>query len=384
MRNVLVIINLASSARNFIGDQFSYLREKGYNMHLICSGDSTLKDFAEKQQIEYEAVPLNRQLSLVSDVKALIRICQFIRSHHIDTIIAHQVKSRLLGVTAARIMGVKHIIIFAHGAVFETMKGLKKRLLLLESKYEVLMSHKTICVSNYIKQLRLRFKIEKEKRQIILGAGTCNGIDTQSLFNPQKVSKKKKIEAMRKMGIEDNDFVIGFVGRLVRDKGVIELLEAFSILQRHSGSRNIKLMIVGAPEKRDGLPQRILTMLQKNQGILYVGKVRYEEMPLIYSLMSILVLPSHREGFGMCNIEAQAMGVPVLTTSYTGCVDSIIDKQTGFYISNDPEDIARKMGIFFDDDLRTKMGNNGREWVCDNFDHSLIWPYIASVLESIS
>ena len=379
---MLVVINLFSSAENFVGGQFRYLKDCGYDMHLICSPDDGIDVFAKEQGISYKAIPLNRQLSPIQDIKSFFEICRYIRANGISTVIGHQAKGRLLATLASFVTRVPNVVIFAHGAIFETASGMKRRLLLWESRLESVLSDKVVCVSEYIKDLRIRHKIDKPDKQVILGAGTCGGIDTLHRFNRSLVSDENIAELKKKYGISADDFVIGFVGRLVRDKGIIELIEAFNILRQKSPERRVRLMIVGAPEKRDGLPAEILDTLQNSNDIIYTGRIPLNEMPGQYCCMDCLVLPSHREGFGFCNIEAQAMGVPVLTSYITGCRDSILPEKTGLYIDLNPTDIAMKIIELFDENKRSQMGMTGMKWVRENFDHTRIWPHVKDLLDS--
>lgn len=292
-------------------------------------------------------------------------------------------KGRLLATVASFITRVPHVVIFAHGAVFETATGLKKRLLIAESKLESMLSDKVVCVSGYIRDLRKTLKIDRTDKQVILGAGTCGGIDTTHRFNPDLVASDTINSLKTRYGIAPDNFVIGFVGRLVRDKGVIELIEAFKILKKRCPGRSLKLMIVGSPEKRDGLPQATLDFLQNADDVIYTGHVSHDDMGQQYLCMDCLTLPSYREGFGFCNIEAQAMGIPVLTTHITGCRDSIINDTTGLYIDLDPEDIADKIEAMFDDGYRERLGKNGKQWVRENFDHTKVWPYVKKMLDNL-
>ena len=128
---VLEIINLASSARNFIGGQFLYLHEHGYDMHLICSPDDKMEEFARINKVKYVPIKIPRTIKPWTDIKAFIAICQYIHKHRIDTVIPHQAKARLLGTIAAWIWRVPNRIIFAHGAIFETMNCFKRSIVIM-------------------------------------------------------------------------------------------------------------------------------------------------------------------------------------------------------------------------------------------------------------
>ena len=122
--------------------------------------------------------------------------------------------------------------------------------------------------------------------------------------------------------------------------------------------------------------------MQTSDSIIYTVRIPLDEMAMQYCCMDCLVLPSHREGFGFCNIEAQAMGIPVLTSYITGCRDSIINNKTGLYIELEPNDIADKVERLFDNELRKELGRNGTLWVRDNFDHTKVWPHIKNLLDN--
>lgn len=383
-KKVLVVINLFESARNFVGGQFRYLYNNGYEMHLICSPHPDLQSYASENNLSAYPILLNRQLTPWQDFKSLIQIYRYIRKHKIDIVIGHQVKGRLLSTIASFFARADKTIIFSHGAIHETSKGIKRKLLIWESKLESLLSDKVVCVSPYIRDLRRKEKIDNPAKQVILGLGTCGGIDTKNRFNKEIVDDKKLSEYKNKYDIKESDFIIGFVGRLVKDKGVIELIDAFNLLKNKFPEKKIKLMVVGAPERRDGLPEKLLSFLQESNDIVYTGFIDLEEMKYQYLCMDCLVLPSHREGFGMCNIEAQAMGKPVLTSKHTGCRDSILPGITGLYISLDKNDIAEKISFLMKDEIRINMGKRGCNWVQENFDHSVIWPYFKMLLDSLS
>lgn len=383
-KKILVIINLFSSAKIFIGDQFKYLSKEGYDFHLICSPDEELDFFAKQQGIKYLALPVNRQITIKHDVKTFYQICKYIRKHKFNIIIGHQAKGTLFAHLSSYIFPKLKLVLFCHGTLFETAKGLKHKIFLLAEKITSWKSSKIICVSPYLISLRQKLKIDNKEKQVLLGAGSCGGIDTKESFNPKKINPQTLDDYRNKFGIKNDDFIIGFVGRLVKDKGIIELIQAFNILKKEYSKKSIKLMIVGEPEKRDGLPSEILEILQNSRNIIYTGNIDHARMNYMYACMDCLVLPSHREGFGMCNIEAQAMKIPVITSDYTGCRDTIINCKTGFLTDGQPKDIALKVSQLFDQDLKGQIGESAREWVRNNFDHEIIWPYIKKELDNIT
>ena len=381
---ILQIINLPSSAINFIGGQFTYLKEEGgYDMHLICSPGGGIEEFCKKNKVHYYPVKMNRQVSFMDDIKAFWRICSYICKNRIDIVVAHQSKGRLLGMMAARICGVKYKIVFAHGVVYETMTGLRRKLMILNDRFVSIMADKVVCVSNYVIEQRRKDHIDKLGKSILLGKGTCNGLDTINKFNPELISEADVDEIKSKYGISKDDFVVGFCGRLVRDKGVIELIEAYDRLRNLYKDKSIKMLIIGSPEKWNGLPENTLNRLKLDDTIIFTGLIPYAEIQKYYMAMSVLVLPTHREGFGMVSVEAQAMRIPAIVSDFTGCSETIIDGETGLYIDRTPRSIERALEKMLDIKYRKKLGVQGRKFVIENFEHTIVRTHMLHLINSM-
>lgn len=380
-KNVLEIINLFGSATNFIGGQFSYLQEHGYNMHLICSPDQGLETFAKEQGIKSKGIALNRQISVLQDLKAYIGVCRYIKQNNIDTIIAHQAKARLIAMLAGFTMRVPNRIIFAHGVLYETMHGMKRKIFICVDKIVAALAHKVICVSPSVMKVRLQDHINKPEKQCLLNKGTCGGIDTKVMFNPSTYDEQEVKAMKRKLGLLNVDFVLGFCGRIVRDKGIIELLEGFKQLKSAYPDKNIKLLFIGEKEIRDAVPKSTIDIIDNDSDIVYTGRVDRSQMPKYYLMMDVFILPSYREGYPTVILEAMSMGVPCIVSRSTGCIDSIVEDYNGIYTDITPESIKNQIIKLFDVEIRNKLAANTRSYVVDNYDHSKVWPAVIDVIE---
>ncbi len=385
MKTILEIINLESSAENFIGDQLSYFQKNGhFAVHLICSPDERLINFAKEQGVKYKAIQLKRQIDLFQDIKSFIQICKYIYNNKIDIIICHQAKARTLAIPASWFMRVKHRIIFAHGVLHETMHGLKRRLILLNDQILGRMATNVICVSKHVMNIRREDNIDSPEKQIIIGSGSCNGIDIVNKFNPALVNSAFLNKLKKKYNIDDNIFVLGFCGRLVKDKGVIELAESFDMIKRRHPEKKFKLLIIGEPEKRDAVPSKVLEMLFDSPDVIYTGQLKHSDMPTFYMLMNLLIFPSHRDGLGLAPLEAEAMEVPALVTNITGCRETIQDGVTGHYIDLNPKSICDSIEFYFNEEKRKQFGKNGRNFICKNFSHEEYKKNILSFINSLN
>ena len=369
-KNILHVVNIYFVLPYFIGDQFKYFKEKGYNMNVVCSPSEYLSDYAQKQGFEYLESPVNRNISISQDFVSIRNICKFVKKQKIDIVVGHTPKGGLLAMIAGWLMRVPIRIYVRHGLVYETSNGLKRFILMSVDRLTSFCSTKVVCVSPSVLRKSIEDHLAPIKKQMIWHKGTCNGIDTLNHFNPAEIVPARLTDLKARYGIEEEDFVIGYSGRLVRDKGIIELVRAFDKLQL---ADNCKLLLVGMFEKRDALPEDIQERILNDSRIIYTGFIN-GGMEYFYSMMDIYVLASYREGFPTGVLEAQAMEKPVITTRVTGCCDSIIDGRTGFFVNNTAEDIVEKI-----DKIRLDKaidGCEGRKWVIENFDSRLVWKEI--------
>lgn len=375
MKNVLNVVGVFFSVPYFFGDQFLYFKNKGYKMHLICSPSQFLKQYAEEQQIIYKEIPILRKISPFTDIVSLFKICLFIKINDIEVVVGHNAKGSLLALLAARIMNVPYRIYFRHGSLAPTKVGLSRKIVLIIDRFVAKCSTKIVCVSPSLYDLCIEDKLNSASKQMLLGKGTCGGIDTINKFNPDLIRIEDSNSLRQKLNLPQNAFVIGYSGRLVRDKGIAELVEGFDILRAKHPYKVLYLLLVGLFEDGDALSDNVKNIIKADENIIYTGYIK-NKIELYYSLMSMLILPSYREGFPTCVLEASAMRLPVLTTKSLGCIDSIIENETGNYIKITPESISEGIESYFDNELRKKLGYGGRSWVVNNFDNLLIWPEI--------
>lgn len=385
MKKILSVITSDVTAESYIGDQLKYFQEKGgYECHLISSPGPYLEAYAQRNGIQYKEIQIDRQLRPRS-IKTFFQMYKYMRKNKFDVLIAHSGPSAcLLSMTAARLAGIPHRIELAHGALQEGLKGLVRRFVIMSESFNSHNAERVIVVSESVCKIRQNDGIDKAEKQVLLSKGTCNGVDTKVQFNPDPVSAERLTELKQKFGIAEEDYVIGYCGRLVRDKGIVELVEGFKLLREKHPEKSIKLLIVGSPEKRDALPQETLDFLTTDKSIIYTGFVPYMEIAQYYALMGTFILPSYREGFPTVTLEASSMGLPVVTTRKTGCIDSIIEGETGLFIELNAQSIADALEKLMDKEYAHRLGQNGRKWVTENFEHSIVREAMLNLINSLT
>lgn len=372
-KKVLHVVNISFVLPYYIGDQFDYFKQQGVEFYVACQPSAHFSQYANIKGFQPFSVNIVRKISIVEDVKAVYKLIQLIKRENINIIIGHTPKGGLIGMLAAYLTGAKERVYFRHGVMFETSKGIKRLVLKNIERFTGFLATKVVCVSPSVLAFSNEEGLSRANKNLILNKGTCNGIDAKNRFNRNKIDVDLVTKLRMQFGVNPEDRVIGFVGRLVNDKGIPELLIAWDELQKTH--LNIKLLLVGPFEERDTLSNELKAYISNTSSIIHTGLIN--DIAPFYCLMDLFVLPSHREGFPTVVLEASAMELPVLTTKATGCRDSILENKTGMFIDSDPLSISKKIGAYLDDPLMSKEhAKNGRAFVLDNFDQNKIWEEI--------
>lgn len=372
--NILHVVNVCFALPYFIGDQLNYMRDKGHKMYIVCSPAPQLKSFANKYSSDYREVEILRKFSILSDIKAIFHICKYIYENHIDVVNGHTPKAGMLAMVAAFCMRVPKRIYFRHGLLYETSHGIKRNIFIFSERLASFFATDVVCVSQYLKEKSNIDKLTSYSKLKILYKGSCNGIDVYGHFNPNNIDIDILNHIRQKYHLTQKSWVIGYTGRLVKDKGIVELVKAYAILKQKYD--DIFLLLVGPMEERDCLPNEIVEFIHSDERIITPGLIE-KGIEYYYAIMNVLVLATHREGLGSCLLEASSMQLPVLTTSHTGSRDAIINNETGLFVDLSPISIANKIELLHNNEsLAKKMGISGRKFVASNFEQHLIWSEI--------
>ena len=371
---ILHVVNIYFVIPYFLGDQLLYFKNKGYREYIVCSHSPEIRQYSKLHNFNYKEVDIERKISVWKDLKALISVCCYIQKEKISIVTGHTPKGGLIAMISAFVMRVPVRLYFRHGLVYETTSGFKRYLLVCMDRLTAKLATKIICVSPSICRKSLEDRLNPSSKQVLLSKGTCNGIDI-SRFDKTKISIDEFNALKKGLGLDKYKFVIGFVGRLVKDKGVIELVRAFEMLARNDD--RVALLLVGMFESRDALPQNIIDCIEKNSAIINTGYIENSMIEYYYALMDVFVLPSYREGFPTSVLEASSMELPVITTRATGCIDAIIEGESGLFVKHDSNELMESIRLLMlDSDLRRKYGKTGRQFVANNFEQHLIWQEI--------
>jgi len=377
---VLHVFTLAETAEAFFDGQFAYLTDGGQTIHLASSTEPNA-NFTRRNNIAFHQINIERRIDIPADIKAIWRLFHLIKKNRYDIVVGHTPKGALVALTAAKLAGVRCRIYYRHGLIYTTACGSMRFVLKSVERFTGFCATHIVNVSPSLSKLAVDDKLNSPSKQTVIGLGTCGGIDTTRQFNPELLSNIDKFTLKSELGISDNELVVGFCGRICKDKGIMELIDGFrSFRHDHPDS---KLLLVGDFDTRDILPTSYKHEILENKNIIITGLIDKNKISLYYSLMDIFVFPSYREGFGVSVIEASAMQIPILVSTSHGCVDSIREHITGEYIALDAHGVSEGLETMQDRIKRMHYGLNGRKWVVENFDQRKMWPQIANFYNSL-
>jgi glycosyltransferase involved in cell wall biosynthesis len=328
---------------------------KSYNKDLFnpifcCLGNK--EKIAEKlEQHGIEVITLNRTNYNRLSFKIIKDLYKIIKEKNIHILRTHRYRSNLYGRIAGWLAGVPVIISSVHDN-YRSDKKIERKLM---NKILSIITDKIVAVSESIKNDIIRYdKINPSKIEVI-----NNGVDTL-IFRPQS----KDYELLKSLGINNDDIVIGFVGRIVPAKGLEYLLEAFSYLKKEIN--NIKLLIVG-----DGAILKDLKNYSIELGIskysIFTGE--RQDIQKILSCIDIFVMPSIAEGLPNALLEAMSSGKTVVTTKVGGIPEIIKDRFNGLIIPDKNSEMLAKAikELITDKDLSEKLGENARHFIIENY-----------------
>jgi len=332
----------------------------------ICSSPGNeLEFFHQRFRVKTHPMQITRQITPLQDLLGIFRMICLFRKRRINLVHAHTPKAGFIAMTAARLAGVKCRIYTCHGLPLETEKGLKRWLLIMTERIICSLSQLVLVVSNSLQQKILENKLCSSKKVTMIGNGTACGIDLNRFTRNKKI-EDQAFELKKKCNLTPENLVIGFIGRLVPDKGIHILVDSFLLLSE--SMRNIRLFVIGDFEPHRGrLPDATVEILNNHPSIIRCAFT--DEIETYYAAMDILVLPTRREGFPYALLEAAAMGLAVIATKTTGCVDAVLDGQTGFLVpANDVIALKAVMQTLLgSSQLRRRMGQAARKRIEQQF-----------------
>jgi len=346
-----------------------HLRCAGFDLVLLSSPGAGLQAIAKEEQVAALEVPMEREIAPIKDLIACWNVYRIMRKSRPDIVDASTPKAGLLVGLAAWLARVPFRVYCLRGLRLETTSGVMRFILWVAEWISCACANRVVCVSSSLRERAIALKLVSRRKTVVLRKGS-SGVDLDRFTASDSDSSETK-ELSLQLGIPEDAQIVGFVGRLVKDKGIYQLLEAFQGLRKQFPQ--LCLLVLGNFEEGDPVEPEVRSFIECNDAVIHPGFVR--DTAPYYRLMDVLAFPTLREGFGQVSLEAQASGVPVVTTMATGAIDSVIDGITGFLVPvGDSTALRMRIAqLLADNGLRSDMAREGRAWMERDFGQERIW-----------
>ena len=357
MKKIVRSTTVPTSLNSFCRDMLKELSRE-YEVVAVSSPGNDLDEVREREGVKTIAVPMERHISLMKDLKSLWRMWRVLRRERPDMVHSMTPKAGLMSMIGGWLAGVPVRVHTFTGLVWPTSTGIKRRILMATDWLTCACATHIIPEGEGVKSDLLNHHITRKPLKV-LGYGNIKGIDLEH-YNPELYNETKHA-----------GFTFVFVGRIVRDKGMNELISAFDRL--HEEHPETRLVLVGRREDNlDPVSQVTLDRIERGDGIEAVGS-QHDVRPF-YADADALVFPSYREGFPNVVIEAGAMGLPSIVTDINGSREIIMDGKNGVIIPpHDEQALYQAMKRFVENPGEVKsMAEQARPLVASRFEHNYV------------
>ncbi|HMK03743.1 MAG TPA: glycosyltransferase family 4 protein [Ferruginibacter sp.] len=324
-KKLIRITTVPMALRYLLPGQMRFMSENGFDVLMISADGKELPEVISREQCRHIVVPMTRKITPWQDLKCLFRLISIFRKERPDIVHTHTPKAGLLGMLAAKICGVRTRIHTVAGLPLMLEKGSKYKLLKFVEKLTYASANQVWPNSNSLFEFITEHKLTVPNKLRIIGKGSSNGININR-FNEESLDANIINEIKGQINYTAEHIYLLCIGRLVTDKGIVELVDVFKILQKSSPS--LKLILVGEYEPTlDPLPATTLNEIESNEAILHISWTNNVEYYM--HLANYFVFPSRREGFPNVLLQSGAMGLPVICSRIPGNIDIVTNNETG-------------------------------------------------------
>jgi len=372
--NLIRITTVPISLEVLLKGQLKYLNNF-YQVIAVSSGGEKLELVREREGVDTRVIEMEREISILKDCRSLFKMINFFRKLKPEIVHSNTPKASLISMIAAWLCNVPHRIYTVTGLRFETATGIKRKILIWMEILTCNCANIVVAESNGVQRILRQNKICK-KRTIIIGNGNINGID-EDYWDGLSLDINSNSDIRRKLQIQNSTFVFIFIGRIVPDKGVNELITAFTKIK----NQDCKLLIIGEQEESFRfLDADVIKEFKTNNNIISVG---YQSDVRQYLAIShALVLPSYREGFPNVILQAGAMGLPCIATKVNG-VEDVIDNNNGIIVDKKDFVGLNKAMLYMMENYTTYDREYCRNKIVQEYSQKLFFPKMVEFYEKV-
>ncbi len=362
MKKLCYVVTIPTTIESFFIPQLQYLANHGYKVVVICSPSNSLQEQLG-DKIQYVPIEIPRGISVGGSLKAIKALKRIFIEERFDLIQYSTPNAAFYASIASKAVGCKVRNYHLMGLRYLGASGFGRKVLKTIEKITCNNSTAIECVSKSNFEMGISEGLFSHEKAVVVWNGSSGGVDLKRFDISKRIQWRNEIRA--ELGYEEDDFVFGFVGRLTRDKGINELLEAY--FAQNSDS---KLFLVGEMDETETLDNSLLMKAKKSNDIQFHDLVH--DIERYYAAIDVLVLPSYREGFGNVVIEAGAVGTPAIVSNIPGPIDTIEVGKTALTIEvKNVDDLSEKMRQICKMDYRT-MGENAARFAREKFDSEIL------------
>ena len=351
-----------------------------FEVTAVSAEKERLENYGRENKVNTFHVEMTREITPAQDFQALWKLYQYLKKEKPLIVHTHTPKAGIVGMMAAKMAGVPVRLHTVAGMPLMETSGTKRKVLEQVERLTYSLATRVYPNSEGLKKIILDHNFSKPEKLKVLGEGSSNGIDT-TYFNPQNFTAQQKAEIRQSLNIPSKDLVFIFVGRLVRDKGINELVQAFKRLA--SQNENVSLLLVGPFEQElDPITDENFEAIKRHPKIFTTG-YQIDVRPY-FAVADVLVFPSYREGFPNVVMQAGAMGLPSIVTNINGCNEIVRNNENGLVIPVKNEQKLYESMASLDEDiqLRQKLSFNSRNRICRKYERKEFWKILLKEYKS--
>jgi glycosyltransferase involved in cell wall biosynthesis len=370
MKKLVRITTVPLSLEKLLEGQLSFMQQY-YKVIAVSSEEDRLTKFEKEVGVPTFCIEMTRKITPAKDLKSLWKLYRFLKKEKPLIVHTHTPKAGIAGMMAAKMAGVPLRLHTVAGLPLLEAKGAKRRLLEYVEKWTFSSATNVYPNSHKIYDYLKQYKFVSEEKLKVIGNGSSNGINT-AYFDPNIFSEEEKEKTRTSLLIPPKDVVFIFVGRLVRDKGINELVAAFE--QVHLEFPETSLLLVGPVEAElDPLLPETLEKMRSHPKIMEVG-YQVDIRPFM-SIAEVLSFPSYREGFPNVVMQAGAMGLASIVTNINGCNEIVKEGINGTIVPvRDSGALFKAMKkMIIDPKYRQALKANSRKIIKEKYERQEIW-----------
>lgn len=350
--------------------QMSDLTNRGADVYMGSSFDNTIAEIVLREGVPHFEIPFVRDISIVKDLWALFKLIKLLSNLKPDIVHTQSPKAGFIGMLASRITNVPVRIHTVAGLPLMESNGIKKKVLIFIEKVTYKLATSVIVNSLNLQKYITSHIYNNPCKVKVLGYGSSNGVDLEYFLNTNYLIDKAAL-IKNEFNILPYDFVWCFVGRIVKDKGIEELIDCFEEIIKTRP--NSKLLLLGSFEKKNAVKPSVKERILNNRNIIYFGHCK--DIRPYLSLSNAFVFPSYREGLPDSLIQACCFNLPSVATDINGCNEIILNNENGLLVKpKNQKDLLEKMLLLQDNiHLQLKFGEKTRAMIELRFSQKVVW-----------